>query len=151
MKGCAASNLGRSSIDERWRWLRRVLVEARQGTWQRHCRGGQLARAWRPGRSSAPNTVGKKAKQRGDHRGAHLGQQMARWVAAVAHGGGEAPLGPGDGGDLMRGSSGSKKTMGSFTTTSSSSSRLQLRQAAVNWWHTTMARVWFLWIKIQGK
>jgi hypothetical protein len=59
--------------------------------------GGRLARARWPGRSGAPNATGKTAKQREDHEGAHLGQQMARWAAVVAHGGGAAPPGSGDG------------------------------------------------------
>jgi hypothetical protein len=47
----------------------------------------QLARARRPGCSSAPNMTGTEAKRRGDHGGAHLGQQTARRAMVVAHDG----------------------------------------------------------------
>jgi hypothetical protein len=98
----------------------------------------------RPGRSGAPNTMGEKAKWRGDHKGAHLGQQTALRVVVVAHGGEAAPLGSGEAGGSTRGSSDSKKTMGSFTVMSSSSPRLQSWGATVNWWCTSAAGVWFL-------
>jgi hypothetical protein len=150
-KGYVASNLGRWSIYGRWRMAPACPTAAWEGTRWRHCQGGWLARARWPGCSGAPNTTGKKAEQRGDHGGAHLGQQMARWAAVVAHGGGAAPSSSGDGGGSMRGSSGSMKMMGSFMATSSSSSQLQLRRGALNWWHTAVARVWFLWLKLQGK
>jgi hypothetical protein len=88
---------------------------------------------------------GEKAKWRGDHEGAHLGQQTAQQAAVVAHDSGAAPTGSGDGDGSMRGSSGSKKTMGSFAATSSSSSLLQLQLAAVNWWPTAAATIYNAW------
>jgi hypothetical protein len=86
-----------------------------------------------------------------DKEGAHLGQQIAWRAAVAAHSGGVAPSGMGDSGGSMWGSSSAKKTTGSFTVTSSASSRLQLQRAAVNRWHMTAARVWFLWIDIREK
>jgi hypothetical protein len=85
--------------------------------------------------------TGKMAKRIGDHTGAHLGQQMDRRAAVAAHGDGAASPGSGDGGGSMQGSSGSKKTMGSFTVMTSSSSRIQLRRAAVGQWRMVVARV----------
>jgi hypothetical protein len=70
---------------------------------------------------------GKTAKRRGDHGGAHLGQQMTRQTVIAARGGRAAPPDSGDDGDTTWGSSDYKKTMGSFVKTSSSSSWLQLR------------------------
>jgi hypothetical protein len=70
------------------------------------------------------------AKQRGDHGGAHLGQQTTRQTTVTTCGGGAAPLDSGDGGDSMWGSFSYKKMTGSFAKMSSSSSRLQLRRAA---------------------
>jgi hypothetical protein len=113
--------------------------------------GRWLAEAQWPGCSGAPNAMGKMTKWRGDHGGAHLGQQTARRVVVAAHGGGVAPPGTGDSVGSMWGSSGSKKMTGSFTVTSSSSSRLQLRQTVVNQWRTTAARVWFLQIELWRK
>jgi hypothetical protein len=89
--------------------------------------GGWLTRAWRPGRSGAPNVTGKMAKWRGDHRGARIEQQKAGRAAVAAHDDGVAPPGSGDGGGSTWGSSGSMKITGSFTAASSSSSQLQLR------------------------
>jgi hypothetical protein len=43
------------------------------------------------------------AKQRGDHGGAHLGQQTAQRVAVASRDGGAAPPGSGDGGSSMWG------------------------------------------------
>jgi hypothetical protein len=132
-------------------WHRHVLQQRERGPGGAIARvGGSLEHADQ-GAPVHQTRRGKKAKQRGDHGGAHLGQQMARWAAVVAHGGGAAPSSSGDGGGSMRGSSGSKKTLGSFMATSSSSSQLQLRRGALNWWHTAVARVWFLWLKLQGK
>jgi hypothetical protein len=71
------------------------------------------------------------AKRRGDHRGAHLGQQTSRSMAVAACGSKAAPPDSGDGDDSTWGSFGYKKMMGSFAKTSSSSSRLQLRRAAM--------------------
>jgi hypothetical protein len=88
--------------------LRQVLAAAQQGTRRHDCRGGRLTEARWPGRSGAPNTMGKEAKQRGDHGGAHLGQQMTQRAVVVARGGGAAPSGPCDGSGSMRGSFGSK-------------------------------------------
>jgi hypothetical protein len=48
---------------------------------------------------------GKMAKWRGDHRGAHLGQQMTQQTVVVARGGGAAPPDSGDGGGSMWGPS----------------------------------------------
>jgi hypothetical protein len=53
--------------------------------------GRWLAEAQWPGCSGAPNAMGKMTKWRGDHGGAHLGQQTARRVVVAAHGGGVAP------------------------------------------------------------
>jgi hypothetical protein len=59
-----------------------------------------------PWRSNAPNLTRKEAKRRGDHGGAHLGQQITQRVGVAAHGGGAAPLGPGDDGGSLRWASG---------------------------------------------
>jgi hypothetical protein len=99
----------------------------RLGRQRRRDRGGmpgprlRIAGVGRYRRAGGRNTTRKKAKQRGDHGGAHLGQQTAQRAAVVAL------SGSGDGGCSMRRSSGSKKTTGSFVATCSSSSRLQLR------------------------
>jgi hypothetical protein len=106
--------------------------------------GRWLARAWWPGCSGAPNRMAKTAKQRGDHGGAHLEQQMAQWATIVARDSGVVPLNSGDGGSSMWGSSFSKMMMGSFATMSSSSSRLQWRRATMNRWCTAVGRVWVL-------
>jgi hypothetical protein len=56
---------------------------------------------------------------------------MTRQTAVAAHGSKVASPDLGDGGGSMWGSSGNKKTTGSFVKTSSSSSQLQLWRAVV--------------------
>jgi hypothetical protein len=68
------------------------------------------------------------AKQRGNHGGAHLGQQMTQRMVVAARSSGVAPPDSGDGSGSTWGSSGYKKTLGSFAKMSSFSSWLQLRQ-----------------------
>jgi hypothetical protein len=128
--------------------LRRVLRGRDRGNLAMPLPGGQITGTRWPGRSGAPNAMGKMAKQRGDHVGAHLGQHTTRQTVVAAHGDRAAPLSSGDGGGSTWGSSGSKKMTGSFVATSLSSSQLQLRQVAVNRWCMAAARVWFLWIEI---
>jgi hypothetical protein len=71
------------------------------------------------------------AKWRGDRGDAHLGQEMTRQMAVAAHNDRAAPLDSGGGDGSTWGSSSYKKTMGSFTKMSSSSSQRQMRRAAV--------------------
>jgi hypothetical protein len=75
-------------------------------------------------------TRGGNGKTERGSRGAHLGQQTTQKMVIAAHGGGVASLDSSDGDGSTWGSSGYKKTTGSFTNTSSSSSRLQLWRAA---------------------
>jgi hypothetical protein len=118
---------------------RHVLTVARQGTRWRHCKGGWLIRERRPGRSRVPNMMGKEAKWRGDHEGAHLGQQTTRRAAVAAHGGGVAPQGSGDDGSSLRWTSGSKKMMGSFAAVSSSSSQPSIEVTSSGRWRAMAA------------
>jgi hypothetical protein len=84
--------------------------------------------------------MGKTEKRRGEHGGAHLGQQMTRQTAVTARGGRVAPSDSSDGGGSTWGSSGYKKTMESFAKTSSSSSQLQL------WWAAAEDDAWQRWL-----
>jgi hypothetical protein len=112
---------------------------ARQGTRRRHYRGGRLVGARQPGCSNATNTTGKEAKQRGDHGGAHLGQQTARRAAVVTHGGGAAPPGSGDDGGSLWWTSGSERMMGSFAAGSSTSSQPSIEASGGGRWRAMVA------------
>jgi hypothetical protein len=105
-------------------------------TRRRHSQAGGSLQHSNQGHDGALNATGKMAKQRGDHSGAHLGQQMTRQTAVVANNGTAAPPDSGDGGGSMWGSSGYKKMMGGFEKMSLSSSQLQLRRVVA-----TMAKV----------
>jgi hypothetical protein len=86
-KGYAASNPGRWSIDRRWRSAPARPTAVRQGNPTAPLSSGHLAGALWLGRSGAANAMGKKEKQRGDHKGAHLGHQTAHRAMVEARGG----------------------------------------------------------------
>jgi hypothetical protein len=93
-------------------------------------------------RSGAPNMMGKEAKQRGDHGGAHLGQQTGRWVVVLARSDGVAPLGSGDDGGSLRWASSSNRTTGSFAVGSSTFSQPPIAASSGRLMRTKMNSWW---------
>jgi hypothetical protein len=74
---------------------------------------------------------GENGKTERDYGGADLGLQTTQRMAVAARGSGATPPDSCGDGSSTWGSSGYKKIMGSFAKTSSSSSQLHLRRAAV--------------------
>jgi hypothetical protein len=64
---------------------------------------------------------------------------MTRRAAVVARGSGAAPSGSDDSGGLLRCTSGSKKTSGSFIAGSSTSSQPSIAASGVENWHAMVA------------